>query len=237
MRNFFLLLCCFTIFSCNSEKESLFFNPEKSIQLEFGLGVEGNPYYKVYKDQQVVIDSSRLGLIRKDADFSKNLSVVSISDGDKISDSYTMQHGKQRYIEYNAVKYRVELENAEGKPMNIIFKLSDDGVAFKYHFPEQTEEIKNIKQELTEYTLPDQTRGWLQPMSKAKTGWESTNPSYEEEYLKNVSLDSNSSIGEGFVYPALFSTPTSWVVISESGLHRNYVGSRLLKGYQPLFPL
>ena len=71
--------------------------------------------------------------------------------------------------------------------MEIIFQLSDDGLAFRYNFPGQTEEIKQISRELTEYRFPEETKAWLQPMSRAKTGWQSTNPSYEEEYLKNVS--------------------------------------------------
>lgn len=228
-----LVLCCLTFFSCTSEKDSLLFNPDKSIELQFGIGNNGTPYYRVYHNQNMVIDSSSLGLIRRDSDFSKDLSIISISNGEQVTDSYSLLHGKQKDVEYNALKYVVLLENSEGEPMEIIFQLSEDGVAFKYHFPRETEEIKYISKEITEFTFIDGTKGWLQPMSKAKTGWESTNPSYEEEWLKNISLDSASSIGEGFVYPALFRTPSTWVIISESGLHRNYVGSRLLKGTHP----
>lgn len=230
MRLLILFISCFAVVSCSSEKETLFSNPDKNIEVRFALGTDGSPYYRVFKDQQIVLDSSGLGLIREDADFSKNLKIVSISKGVKINDTYNLLHGKQSQIEYNALRYVVKLENPEGEPMEIIFQLSDDGVAFQYNFPQQTWEIKKITKEVTEYTFPGETRAWLQPMSRAKTGWESTNPSYEEEYLKSVSLDTASPIGEGFVYPALFKTPSSWIVVSESGLHRNYVGSRLLKG-------
>ncbi len=230
MRLLLLIFFCFALISCSSEKETLFSNPAKNIEVQFGLGDNGSPYYRIFKDQQIVLDSSSLGLIREDADFSRKLSIVSISKGERINDSYSLLHGKQSQIEYNALRYVVKLKNPEGEPMEIIFQISDDGVAFKYHFPGQTEDIKKITEEITQYTFPEQTRAWLQPMSRAKTGWESTNPSYEEEYLKDVSLDTSSPIGEGFVYPALFKTPSSWIVISESGLHSNYVGSRLLNG-------
>lgn len=230
MRLLFLMISCFALLCCSSEKETIFFNSDENIEVQFSLGNDGSPYYRIFKDEQVVLDSSSLGLIRQDADFSRNLSIVSISEGEQITDSYTMLHGKQSDIDYSALRYVVKLENPAGESMEIIFQLSSDGVAFRYHFPSQTEETKKITKEVTEYAFPEETRAWLQPMSRAKTGWESTNPSYEEEYLKNVSLDSASPIGEGFVYPALFKTPSSWIVISESGLHSNYVGSRLLKG-------
>jgi len=64
-------------------------------------------------------------------------------------------------------------------------------------------------------------------MSKAKTGWEHTNPSYEEHYDMEIPVNKPSSIKEGWVYPALFNTDQTWVAITETGLNSNYCGSRL----------
>lgn len=78
-------------------------------------------------------------------------------------------------------------------------------------------------------------------MSKAKTGWERTNPSYEEHYVMGVPVNTKAAIGEGWVYPALFDTNEAWVLVSEVGLPANYCGSRLVyndasKALQVTFP-
>lgn len=78
-------------------------------------------------------------------------------------------------------------------------------------------------------------------MSKAKTGWSETNPSYEEHYTMGIPVNIKAAIGEGWVYPALFQSNDTWLLISESGLQNNYCGSRLVynetsKAMQVTFP-
>ena len=58
-----------------------------------------------------------------------------------------MFQGKRKNIEYNANQYIVNLKNSQGKLMDIIFQLSHDGVALRYHFPETSKEIKKITEE------------------------------------------------------------------------------------------
>ena len=230
MRFILLALLSLASVSCNKEKESTsFFNSDKTIQVDFGLGLNNNPYYKVYYNKEIVLDSSNLGILREDADFSKNLEIIDISKGEKISDSYSMLQGKQKDITYKAEKYEIHLKNEKGDLMDIVFQLSDDGIAFRYNFPEKSSKIKKITEEKTSYNFVDDTKAWLQPMSKAKTGWSETNPSYEEPYVTNVPLNTDSNIGEGWVYPALFKSDDTWILISESGLHRKYAGTHLIK--------
>ncbi|REE80774.1 glycosyl hydrolase family 97 [Lutibacter oceani] len=243
MKNYILLVVTFILLlSCSDKKnETLFENPLKTIKVEFNLTANKIPYYQVFYNNNKVLDSSQLGIIREDANFYNNLKIVSISEAANVSDSYSMLQGKQKDIEYNANKYTVHLENESGNLMDIIFQLSDDGVAFRYHFPETSTEIKKITEEKTTYNFNENTKAWLQPMSKAKTGWSETNPSYEENYMMDISVNTPSPIGEGWVYPALFNTNNSWVLITEAGLHQNYCGTRLkynneMEALQVTFP-
>ncbi|HMP85034.1 MAG TPA: glycoside hydrolase family 97 catalytic domain-containing protein, partial [Verrucomicrobiota bacterium] len=66
-----------------------------------------------------------------------------------------------------------------------------------------------------------------QPMAPAKSGWMRTNPSYEELYEMDIAVGKPSRTRAGWVFPALFRTGDTWVLISETGLGRNYCGTRL----------
>jgi alpha-glucosidase len=68
---------------------------------------------------------------------------------------------------------------------------------------------------------------WLQPMSVAKSGWKGVNPAYEEIYQREVPVGTPPPTGAGWVYPALFRSGDTWLLVSEGSLPRNYSGSRL----------
>jgi hypothetical protein len=106
--------------------------------------------------------------------------------------------------------------------------VSNDGVAFHYHLPGKSTNAKTITQELTSFHFAAGTKGWLQPMSKARSGWEHSNPSYEEHYLQGISVNDPSPLGAGWIYPALFNTNTTWMLITEAALGRTSCGTRLL---------
>ncbi|MEN3323665.1 glycoside hydrolase family 97 catalytic domain-containing protein [Mariniflexile soesokkakense] len=226
--NMILFIYSLFLVACNKEKAiTVFESPDKSIQLEFNLSTNKTPFYKAFYNNKTVIDSSQLGIIREDANFYNNLKIVKISQPKLISDSYSMLQGKRKDISYTANQYTVELQNKKGNLINIIFQLSNNGIAFRYEFPESSNNIKYIVEEKTTYNFNEDTKAWLQPMSKAKTGWESTNPSYEEHYQMGIPVATKSPIGEGWVYPALFNTDDTWILISETALNENYCGSRL----------
>ena len=74
--------------------------------------------------------------------------------------------------------------------------------------------------------LPD-THAWLQPMQVAKTGFQESNPAYEEYYQKDIPVGTPSTLGAGWIYPALFHSGETWLLVSEVSLPRNYCGTRL----------
>lgn len=243
MKNKIILVISSLLFiSCNHKKEIIQFeNQNKSIKVVLNFDAHQTPYYQVFNNDKKVLDSSQLGILREDGNFFKNMTILNIPTVKTIEDSYEMFQGKQKNISYSANQYTVQLKNETGLLMDIIFQLSDDGVAFRYHFPETSKDIKKITEEKTTYNFNQDTKAWLQPMSKAKTGWSETNPSYEENYLMDIPVNSKSPIGEGWVYPALFQTNDTWALISEAGLHEKYCGTRLkynddLKALQVTFP-
>ncbi|MFV8388788.1 glycoside hydrolase family 97 catalytic domain-containing protein [Flavobacterium sp. LB1P71] len=218
-----------------------FVNSDKTIKMEFNLTSSKTPSYKVFFKDKLVINTSDLGIIREDANFYTGLKIVTVSKSKPIKSTYSMLQGKRKQISYAANQYTVRLQNSTGESMDIIFQLSRDGIALRYHFPETSTAIKKIVEEKTTYNFETTTKAWLQPMSKAKTGWKETNPAYEEHYAMGVPVNTKPAIGEGWVYPALFNLNNTWLLVSETGLSSNYCGSRLVyndasKALQVTFP-
>lgn len=218
-----------------------FLNTDKTLKVEFNLTSKKTPSYKVFYKNKLVINTSELGIVREDANFYSDMKIVKVSEAKAITSNYSMLQGKRKNIHYAANEYTVSMQNSTGEAMEIIFQLSHDGIALRYHFPKTSNDIIKITEEKTTYNFDAAAKAWLQPMSKAKTGWKETNPSYEEHYAMGVPVNTKPAIGEGWVYPALFNANEAWVLITETGLQDNYCGSRLVynddsKALQVTFP-
>lgn len=202
-------------------------SPDANIRVDVQVDPSGVPHYSIALQDVVVLEPSRLGLVRDDADFSRGLSLIDTSNAQRIEDRYEMLTSKRRQNRYVANRKAFRFVTASGQKLDVIFQVSNDGVAFRYSFPETSARVHRLSAESTSYRFAPQTRAWLQPIAVAKTGWGETNPSYEELYEKDIPVGTPSPTGAGWVYPALFRTGDTWILISESALGRNYAGTRL----------
>lgn len=224
MRYAFLvsLLCAICFFSF--AQTVIISSPDKNIVVS--CQVEQMTYAIAYKGK-TVMENSRLGLVREDEDFSKQLKVNKISTPQQVKDSYTLLTAKKKNINYVATERIIETQTISGKKMNIIFRVSNDGVAFRYAFPEQSTDLKKIKSEETSFHFLQGTRSWLQPKTEAQSGWEHTNPSYEAHYMMDIATGTPSPGKNGWVYPALFKYNDVWMLITEAAVGRTYCGTAL----------
>ena len=230
-RTAFLLLAIFCAANLSFAVDGKIYSissPNKRVKVNFRLNEQGMPVYSLSLVGKQVLLESKLGLVRSDADFSKNLRLVSVSKPERVSDRYEILTAKRRLNEYLANRIVIHLATSDEKKLDIIFQVSNDGTAFRYHFPETDSVVYKLSDESTTFHFEQQSKAWLQPMSVAKSGWEKSNPSYEEYYEKEIPVGTPSKLGAGWVYPALFRTLSDvWVVISETALGRNYCGTRL----------
>jgi hypothetical protein len=207
-------------------------SPDSNIRVDVQIDTIGVAHYSVAFKDATVLEPSRLGLKRDDADFSRGLSLTMSSEVDRIDERYELLTSKRRNNRYIANRKTFHFQSAEGKKLDVVFQVSNDGVAFRYVFPEQSTQIHKLSEEATSFRFAPQTRAWLQPIATAKTGWGESNPSYEELYEKDIAVGSTSPTGAGWVYPALFRTGDIWMLISESALSRHYAGTRLLSNWR-----
>lgn len=221
------LLAFATVRAAEVSSHSLLTSPDERIEVRFGIDAEGRPRYEVQLGGKPVLLASRLGLVRDDADFSRNLALVQESPVTRVTDDYELLTSKRRLNHYVANRRVVELKGANGETLEVIFQVSNDGVAFRYRFPRTSTTVHRLTAEASSYRFLPGTQAWLQPMSAAKTGFKGANPAYEEPYEKDIPVGTPSPTGAGWVYPALFRSGDVWLLVSESSLPRNYCGTRL----------
>jgi alpha-glucosidase len=220
-----MVLLASNIFS--QAKEVVIKSPNSKIKVSVSLTASQQAQYTVSLNNQPVILPSKLGLIRDDESFAEGLKLVSASPATLVKDSYELFTGKRNIVNYAANKSVVHFSNKSGKKLDIVFQVSNDGVAFRYYFPEASSQVVTINEEITSYHFAPATKAFLQRMAVAKTGWEATNPSYEENYKQDIAVGTAEATGTGWIYPALFNANNNWVLISESASDGSYCASRL----------
>lgn len=214
------------IAACSNRQDLNISSPDGSLRVQLEPA-EGQLHYHITRNGDTVLRDSRLGLAREDGDFSRGLRLVSVSEAEPVSDTYRLLSFKQKENTYKANRKTFLFENAGGEQMEVIFQVSDDGAAFRYHFPGSSPEIKRIRKELSSFRFPAGTKAWLQPMSEAKSGWSRTNPSYEEFYQKEIDAGTPAPGKAGWVFPALFRSGENWVLITETAPDHDYCAARL----------
>lgn len=201
------------------------YSPDKSIAFRLESR-NGQLFYSVKRGTQTVLYSSRLGLDCNDQSFSEGLELLKISKPEDYKEKYTLKNAKRSDITYTANEVTATIRNKKGNQAQVIVRVSNDGVAFRYFLP-SIKSLTTITKEYSSYHFDPSTRAWLQPMSVAKSGWEQCNPAYEEHYYKDVPVGTVSKLSSGWVYPALFKTGETWILISEAGMDGTYCGTRL----------
>lgn len=222
-----LIICIGLLVTASEMEANSVASPNGRLKINFYLTVQGAPRYSIELDGKPVLLESKLGLVRDDANFSANLKLLSASKTEPVSDRYEILTAKRRINNYRANRAVFHLRTAAGKKLDIIFQVSNDGAAFRYFFPETDSTKHRLSEEVSSFRFLPETRAWLQPMAVARTGWKESQPSYEEYYEKDVPVGTPSAIGAGWVYPALFRSGGVWVLLSETGISRNYCGTRL----------
>jgi hypothetical protein len=202
-------------------------SPDTKISALVGISENKNAFYTVKYEDKLLIGQSRLGIIREDEDFSGNLYLDSVSNTETIQDEYEMFQGKKRKCSYIANRKVFHLKNATGKKMDIVFQVSNDGVAFRYYFPEKSKKKKKILKEISLFNFIPGTKAYIQHMSEAKSGWCQVNPCYEEFYEQGVETEKIEFNNAGWAFPALLNSGEYWILLSETAPNRDYCGCRL----------
>tara|TARA_B100000586_G_scaffold109865_2_gene78997 strand:- start:1129 stop:3135 length:2007 start_codon:yes stop_codon:yes gene_type:complete len=156
------------ILSCASEKEFESYtlsSPEGKNSIQFDMN-GGSPHYSVNHGATKVILPSSMGFVFKDQDSLQNgLEVINVEESSEDT-TWEQVWGEKKEIRNNYNQLTVHLKEKANKErkLDIQFRAFDDGIAFRYVFPEQG--IKDsifIMDELTTFNLAEDGKAWWIP--------------------------------------------------------------------------
>lgn len=216
-----------SMFSCQDKAANHWelISSEGNIKIELLLE-DGKLYYNasLKKDDQFadVIQKSPLGITRKDADFSTGLSFIKASEVVEIDEHYDVITGKALKLHNQAKELTASFSIPGGHQLDIVLRAYNDGVAFRYVFPEEKTGKFMVTGESTGFKFGE-GKAWIQPYDDVSK-W---TPAYEAYFENEVSIGTNSPKLNGWCFPALFNTNNAWVLLSEAGLDGDFYGAHL----------
>lgn len=141
-------------------------SPDGTLVVELATDNDGRPSYAVSRKGQPVIAPSRLGFLLLDAPkFERNIEIVQPRTR-TFDETWEQPWGERRFIRnhYNELTVTLKEKARPFRRFEVVFRVFDDGVGFRYRFPKQPglEQVK-ISEELTEFSLARDATAWWIP--------------------------------------------------------------------------
>ncbi|AYG95088.1 glycoside hydrolase family 97 protein [Brevundimonas naejangsanensis] len=176
-------------------------SPGGVLTVEMATDNDGRPTYSVSRLGRPVVEASWLGFLLTDAPMLERNMTLSAARPVTVDETWEQPWGERRYVRNHYNEWRVSFveKTALGRRFDVVWRLYDDGLGFRYEFPEQ-DGLKTVRigAELTEFNLAEDGEAWWIP------AWEWN----REEYLYNrTRID------------AVGSAQTPMTVRGDSGLH------------------
>jgi alpha-glucosidase len=175
---FMALLLALIAVPASAETVATVMSPAKRLTVTLELDNDGRPSYTVSRGGKAVIGTSRLGFILADAPkLDRNFKLASQSSR-SVDESWDQPWGEWKNIRnhFNELRARFTEKSKPGRSLDVVFRVYDDGVGFRYEFPDQPNlKQVNIVEELTQFAVAEAATAWWIPAIE----WN------REEYLYN----------------------------------------------------
>jgi alpha-glucosidase len=218
-------------------------SPDGGCSISVALDGNGSLSYQVSRAGEIVIPKSPLGLRRDDQEFEKSLKFDRVGKVGQWREKYELLAGANPQVDDLLNHLSLVFRNANDVALEIDLAASDEGVAFRYAFPQSSSRVCIVESELTGFTIPTGARGWMQPYHAAGP----YTPACEDFYFPVSPGDpppDSRAKARGWAFPALFHVPAgdTWILLTESGTDASYCACHLSPDcsgglYRIAFPL
>ncbi len=141
-------------------------SPDGTVSVALSLDGDGRASYTVTRKGKEIIKPSRLGFLFTDeAKIDRRLTITGQEVRD-FDETWNQPWGEWAQIRnhYRELKVHLKETTALARVFTVTFRLYEDGVGFRYEFPQQPNMAKtNIADELTEFAFAQDGTAWWKP--------------------------------------------------------------------------
>lgn len=141
-------------------------SPDGAVSVSVTIDGDGRAAYAVTRKGKPIITPSRLGFLFTDeAKIERRLTITGQEVRD-FDETWTQPWGEWTSIRNRYREFKVHLKEttALARVFTVTFRLYEDGVGFRYEFPQQPNMAKtNIADELTEFAFAQDGTAWWKP--------------------------------------------------------------------------
>lgn len=160
-----LLMWAMPLFAAEPETVAVIDSPGRVLRVEVSLD-EGRIAYRVLRFGEVVVAPSRLGFLLRDTEKLERNFELATQATSRRDESWEQPWGENRRVRdhHNELRLRFTESVKLKRSVDIVFRVFDDGIGFRYGFPVQSmlEEVV-IEEELTEFNLATAATAWWIP--------------------------------------------------------------------------
>lgn len=168
LRGLFILLFAASL-PAQAETLARVASPGGTLSVTLESQHEGRLAYRVDRGSRPVIAPSRLGFLLGDGRLERNLELVGQSSR-SFDGTWEQPWGERRLVRNHYNELRASFAEKphggrdQGRRFDVVFRVYDDGVGFRYEFPRQPamDEVR-IRQELTEFAVARPATAWWIP--------------------------------------------------------------------------
>ena len=181
--------------------------------------------------QTTALDISKVGITTSSV--GEGLTFQRMVKRGKVKTDYQMKEGKRLHPSNVANEYVCEYADKNGKPVLLVFRLYNDGVAFRYELSGLKDE--QLKGEQTVYTIPEGVKRWIQQWSD---GYEGFFPLTTTGKVKTVGGFGGSQVMENYNtrwgFPVLIQPAENvFVLLTEANIERRQSAASLFNDGKP----
>ena len=224
-----IVLLLVLLFSCTKKRDQkvVIKSPNSNIEIQFKLSENGAPTYLVNYKNDEVIKPSTLGFDLKNMpSLKEGFDFVKVTTSN-FNETWQMPWGEQLDVvnNYNEVKVELQETSEIKRKLNIIFRVFNDGIGFRYEFPAQ-ENLKEvfIINENTQFNLTGNHKVWWTPGD-----WDIYEHLFSTTFFSKINALSkvnHNDLGQTYIPENSVNTPVT--MKTESGLHLSFHEAALI---------
>ena len=163
IRKQILMACCALAASMAAPAQTVT-SPDGNLRVNFALTEQGVPTYQIDYKGKAVVKQSRLGIELNEENSLMDQFRINRTSTSTFDETWQPVWGEEKEIRNHYNELLVEMEKpSNGRYMNLRFRVYDDGVGFRYEFPQQQFlPYFVVKAEHTEFAMAgDHTAWWI----------------------------------------------------------------------------